>query len=194
MEKAPHLGIPIDEVYRLGEADEEIVPAAMRHIQAYNTVAYALGFCDRAVVLNALPIDRMTEFYNESTGLGVTSEHLIEAGRRVWNLEKVWVTMQGQTKADDYPPSRFFDETVEFMRPGRSPVEYPSFPRETFERMLTRYYKSHGWDPNTGCPTTETLDRLDLDWVIDDYSSFVADQPEQDRTPAAAPEPELVCR
>ena len=174
LEKAVHLGISLHEVDRLGEADEEIVPGAMRHIQAYNTVAYALGFCDRAVVLNALPIERMTEFYNEATGLGVTGEDLIEAGRRVWNLEKVWVTMQGQTKTDDYPPSRFFEETVEFMRPGRPPVEYPSFPRRTYEKMLTHYYRSHEWDPDTGLPTPELLSRLGLDWVIDDYRSYLA--------------------
>ena len=194
LEKAPHLGIPLEEVSLLGEADEEIVPAAMRYIQAYNTVAYALGFCDRAVVLNALPISRMTEFYNESTGLGVTDEQLIEAGRRVWNLEKVWVTMQGQTKADDYPPSRFFDETVEFMRPGRSPVEYPSFPRETYERMLSRYYRSHGWDPDTGRPTTEMLRQLGLDWVLEDYLSYVEGLPSAEDAPEGDREAELVCR
>ena len=70
LEKAPHLGIPLEEVGHLGEADEEIVPAAMRYIQAYNTVAYALGFCDRAVVLNALPIDRMTESYKRVHRIG----------------------------------------------------------------------------------------------------------------------------
>ena len=177
VEQAEHLGIPAEEIATIGTMPEEIVPRAMKYIQAYNTVAYALGFCDRAVILNALPIARMTELYNTATGLDMTSEEILEAGQRIWNLEKVWVTMQGQTKADDYPPTRIFTEDVEFKRPGKPAETYPRFPRETYERMLTRYYTSHGWDPDSGMPTAEGLAALGLDWMSPEFDAYLGREP-----------------
>ena len=165
LDRADHFGIPPEELVGIGETYEEIVPRVMKYIQDYNTVAYALGFCDRPVILNAIPIQRMADLYNEATGLGVTPRHLLTAGRRIWNLEKVWVTSQGQSKADDYPPSRFFNEAVEYKKPGGPMKRYPPFPLEAYERMLDRYYESHGWDTATGLPTDETLRGLGLDWV-----------------------------
>lgn len=177
IERADHFGIPADELRDVGDTLEEIVPRVMKYIQDYNTVAYAMGFCDRPVILNALPIDRMTEFYNMATGLNVTSEHLLRAGRRIWNLEKVWVSMQGQTKADDYPPSRFFTEGVDYQAPGQEPKTYPPFDKQRYEQMLNRYYESHGWRTEDSMPTGGLLSELNLDWVVPEFEAFLEGAP-----------------
>jgi aldehyde:ferredoxin oxidoreductase len=175
-ERPQHFGIPEDELARIEKTDDEFVPWAMRYVQQYNTVAYTLGFCDRGVILNAVPIQRMTELYNYATGLDMTTEDMLRAGRRIWNMEKVWVTMQGQTRADDYPPDRIFAEEVVYKRPSEDPQVYPALNRQRYERILNRYYESEGWDTGTGLPTSETLHNLRLGWAEKNLATFQKSQ------------------
>jgi len=171
--RAGHLGIPEEAMVGVSQVPEEAAPWGMRYVQDYNTVAYTLGLCDRPVILNALPIDRMTELYNHATGLDVTSEHLLRAARRIWNMEKVWVTMQGQTRKADYPPSNDFDTDYVFkMDYQGEPGTYPHVELDVYEQVLDRYYKAEGWEQDTGLPLVKTLEDLDLDWMVDDYKSF----------------------
>jgi aldehyde:ferredoxin oxidoreductase len=173
---ASHLGIPDGKLQEIGREPEMITPWAMRYVQDYNTVAYALGFCDRPVVLNVLPIDRMTDLYNAAMGTDRTSTELLQAGRRIWNLEKAWVTMQGQTRADDYPPDRFFEETMDFKPtwpPDAEEKTYSSLDRGIYEQILHRYYQSQGWDTVTGLPTPDTLREVGLEWLLAEYEEHM---------------------
>ena len=50
--------------------------------------------------------------------------------------------------------------------------------RDKFEDFKTRFYRFQGWDPETGRPTRDTLETLDL--------KAAADALEKQETPAAA--------
>ena len=40
-----------------------------------------------------------------------------------------------------------------------------------FKEMLAAYYQVRGWDPETGRPTSERLESLDLtDWISDNWT------------------------
>jgi aldehyde:ferredoxin oxidoreductase len=39
---------------------------------------------------------------------------------------------------------------------------------EHWEEMVTAYYMQMGWDRSTGKPLPETLEKLGLEWVIED--------------------------
>ena len=162
---ADHLGIPSDEVPDAQAPKSESVPRAMRYIQDYNTVAYCLGFCDRPVILNALSIERMAEAYRLATGLDVQADELLRAARRIWNLEKVWVTVQGQLRSDDYPSDRYFVEESQHEAHGEIRT-FPALDRSTYDQIMNDYYEAEGWNPETGLPTPTTLEDLGLDWLV----------------------------
>ena len=169
---ADHLGIPADDVPDAAAPKSESVPRAMRYIQDYNTVAYCLGFCDRPVILNALAIERMAEMYRLATGIQVQADDLLRAARRIWNLEKVWVTVQGQTRLDDYPSERYFIEESQHEKLGEVRT-FPPVSREVYDQIMNDYYDAEGWHPATGLPRIETLEELGLGWLVEEHGDML---------------------
>ena len=169
---ADHLGIPADDVPDAAAPKSESVPRAMRYIQDYNTVAYCLGFCDRPVILNALAIERMAEMYRLATGIQVQADDLLRAARRIWNLEKVWVTVQGQTRQDDYPSERYFIEESQHEKLGEVRT-FPPVSREVYDQIMNDYYDAEGWHPGTGLPRIETLEELGLGWLVEEHGDVL---------------------
>ena len=98
--------------------------------------------------------------YNLITGWDMNPEKLMVAGERIHNLAKCFNLREGATKADDYPPDRFFDEP-----PTRGPTKGVTLDRNGFASLLEGYYEVRGWDKE-GIPTDKTLKRLGLDFCI----------------------------
>ena len=90
----------------------------------------------------------------------MTPEKLMLAGERIHNLAKCFNLREGATKADDYPPDRFFDEP-----PTRGPTKGVTLDRDGYTKVLEGYYEVRGWDKE-GIPKDETLKRLGLDFCI----------------------------
>jgi aldehyde:ferredoxin oxidoreductase len=93
------------------------------------------------------------------TGMEFTREELLLMGERVYNIERMFNCREGRTRADDYPPERYFTEPSPL---GLPKVRGKCLDREKYDQMLDEYYDLHGWDRN-GVPTPETLKRLGLD-------------------------------
>lgn len=91
------------------------------------------------------------------TGLNYTPGQLMEAGERIYNIERLFNIREGATRADDTLPERFFRWII-----TRSTEKDGVIDREKSERLLDEYYESHGWDKE-GRPTPETLKYLGLD-------------------------------
>jgi len=83
------------------------------------------------------------------TGVDYTSEDLMFAGERIWNVERLYNVRDGFGKEDDFLPDRFFEEKVN----GRV------IDREEFLKTLDEYYRMRGWDEN-GVPREGKLERL----------------------------------
>jgi aldehyde:ferredoxin oxidoreductase len=96
---------------------------------------------------------RMTQVMNYATGAGYDEESLLEAGERIFNLERLFLLKAGFTKDDDTLPDRMLKEPM------------PEGPAEglvvELDEMLPKFYHVRGWDEN-GIPTPEKLASLGI--------------------------------
>ena len=123
------------------------------------TVIDAVGLCVFLSVRYMLAPDisllpqRLTQVLNYATGAGYDAEMVLEAGERIFNLERLFLLRAGFSSADDTLPYRMLSEPL------------PEGPSEgqvvKLAEMLPEFYRLRGWDPN-GVPTQEKLLSLGL--------------------------------
>jgi len=82
-----------------------------------------------------------------------SAEKMIEAGERIWTIERQFNLAAGLTKADDTLPERILKEAAK-SGAGKGRVA-------ELDKMLPEYYQLRGWDKD-GVPTSDTLSRLRL--------------------------------
>ena len=87
------------------------------------------------------------------TGVSYTVEGYIEAGERIWNLERLFNLRAGFTKKDDTLPERMFNTPIA-TGPAKGMLS-------KVREMLPEYYQLRGWDEN-GVPTEARLEKLQL--------------------------------
>jgi aldehyde:ferredoxin oxidoreductase len=102
---------------------------------------FGMGGEDYAAMLSAL------------TGVSYTVESYIEAGERIWNLERLFNLRAGLTKKDDTLPERMFNTPIA-TGPAKGMLS-------KVREMLPEYYQLRGWDEN-GVPTEARLEKLQL--------------------------------
>ncbi|WP_224450433.1 aldehyde ferredoxin oxidoreductase family protein [Haloprofundus salilacus] len=93
--------------------------------------------------------------YNGMTGLEYSEEELLEAGERIYNLERYYNNLVGFDGSDDSLPEVFL-ESGETPGQGASEGEYCEL-----EMMKEEYYEHRGWVD--GIVPDEKLDELDID-------------------------------
>lgn len=96
---------------------------------------------------------RLTRLMNYATGAGYTEETLLQAGERVFNLERLFLLKAGFTKDDDTLPQRMLEEPMPEGPAKGHVVE--------LDEMLPKFYRLRGWDEN-GVPTDAKLAELGL--------------------------------
>jgi aldehyde:ferredoxin oxidoreductase len=96
---------------------------------------------------------RLTQMLNHATGAGYTVDSLLEAGERIYNLERMFLVRAGFSRADDTLPPRMLSEPLP-EGPAKGHVAQ-------LEGMLDAFYALRGWDEN-GIPTRERLEALGL--------------------------------
>lgn len=101
--------------------------------------SFALGAEEYAAILNAV------------TGTNHSAESLLEAGERIWNLERLFNLEAGISAAEDTLPPRLLKEPIPA---GPSEGHLPKL-----DQLLPEYYKLRGWDEK-GTPTATTKERL----------------------------------
>ncbi|WP_026476909.1 aldehyde ferredoxin oxidoreductase family protein [Alkaliphilus transvaalensis] len=93
------------------------------------------------------------DMYNAVCGTDHTAESILEAGERIWNLEKLFNLESGLSIADDTLPKRLLEEGI---------VDGPSKGNVArLGELLPAYFKARGWDEN-GVPTEERLEKLGM--------------------------------
>jgi aldehyde:ferredoxin oxidoreductase len=90
---------------------------------------------------------------NAVTGIGFTHETMLQAGERIWNMERMFNLKAGFTKEDDNLPKRLTEDPAPLGPPKGHVVE--------LSKMLPEYYRLRGWDEN-GVPTEEKKRELGL--------------------------------
>jgi len=83
-------------------------------------------------------VDEYLEQYNTFTGATLTAEELLQAGERIYNLERYYNNLVGFREGSDYLPERFLKE----------PSTVPGSEGHVceLEPMLEEYYNARGWE------------------------------------------------
>lgn len=100
--------------------------------------------------------DLFLHWLNCITGWDLDKQELIDIGERIFNLKRMYLVRDGQSRKDDKLPPRMRKRRMT----GGSANNIPDI-----DGMLDRYYELRGWD-EFGIPTKETLERLDLGFTL----------------------------
>jgi len=127
----------------------------VKESEDYMVVVESVGLCKYGTQIPP-------EFYYEDVatalrvhnGLDFTVEQLQTIGERIVNLNRLFNVARGITREDDSLPERLVKEPAPKGPPRGQVVE--------LDQMLDEYYRERGWDPVTGIPLEETLERLGL--------------------------------
>ena len=104
--------------------------------------------------------DRLVELYQAATGRALTRDELFTAAERLINIERCHDAREGLTRNDDTLPKRFFQSFPGGAHKGKA------LDPQKMEEMKTVYYRTRGWDAETGLPTREKLSELVLTPVL----------------------------
>ncbi|MGD2143500.1 MAG: aldehyde ferredoxin oxidoreductase family protein [Anaerolineae bacterium] len=134
-------------------------PWYVKHFEDLFTIIDAAGLCVFLSIrylcdatYEVMPT-RLTALLNLATGADYTRESLLEAGDRVYTLERLFLTEAGFSRADDTLPKRMLEEPMPDGPAKGQVVE--------LDEMLPQFYQLRGWDEN-GVPCEAKLAELGL--------------------------------
>lgn len=130
--------------------------ALIRRAMLVNAALDSLGVCKVPALslIGDFDLANEAELSSALTGIDIEASHLMAAGERVINLERLLNQRFGASAGDDALPPMFTQSG--YAGPG-SPE-----PAGKLEKMLRIFYLEMGWDAQ-GQPTRDTLRRLDID-------------------------------
>jgi aldehyde:ferredoxin oxidoreductase len=127
-------------------------------------VSDALGLCAfTTTAAYGIDEERAALLFQHATGIEMTADEIMEAGRRIVTLERCFNIREGLGREDDTLPWRFMHERQEDLEGVVDPI----LSQEKLDSMLDEYYRLHGWDLRSGRPTDATLRKLGLGYVVD---------------------------
>jgi len=119
--------------------------------QDLTAVIDSLGLC--LFTSFALNADDYRDLFNYIVGENYTTEEILAAGERIWNLERVFNLKAGIDPKEDTLPKRLLEEPV--------PDGPSKGHKHRLAELLPKYYEVRGWDEK-GIPTAERLKALGL--------------------------------
>ncbi|RDZ62707.1 aldehyde ferredoxin oxidoreductase [Haloferax sp. Atlit-12N] len=102
----------------------------------------------------------------ESVGLE-TVGGLATIGERIWNVTRLFNVREGISREDDSLPAALQEPLETGPRAGAT------VDRDDFDSMLDAYYHRRGWNDD-GVPTAQTIDRLGLTELTNDFDTLDA--------------------
>ncbi len=133
--------------------------AVTKAFQDLSAIIDSAGLCIFFAVRNLAAKDLgvapvgILEYLNAATGADYTLDELMQAGERIINAERLFLTRAGFTRKDDRIPDRL-TQTPAPTGPAKGLVCH-------LDEMLDEYYKVQGWTEN-GIPGKEVLERFGL--------------------------------
>lgn len=166
---ADHLRISAPGAYALDDMPLHEAADRLRFWESVVTVPDLMGVCKFAytyytetpdVALHRT-LDILPALYTAATGFALSREELLQTAARVINVERAHNCRLGMTAAHDTLPPRFTEDPMP-AGPAKGKVY------DILEPMKEAWYTVQGWDPATGVPRRETLEKLDLGDIADD--------------------------
>jgi aldehyde:ferredoxin oxidoreductase len=139
---------------------------SMIHGERVTTMADTIGRCKGAVNTwtCALPLiwkgslfDGLADMLTKATGIPYTGKSVEDVSDRIGAVERAFNARQGITIADDMLPQR-----PDFKNSPEGAEE-----RKAHMDMVKAWYEENGYAPETGLPTRETCERLNIAQVAD---------------------------
>jgi aldehyde:ferredoxin oxidoreductase len=127
-------------------------PLWVKIFQDLTAVIDSMGLC--LFTSFALGAADYAELFNAVTGSDYTAETILEAGDRVWNLEKQFNLKAGIGPEEDTLPKRLLEEEI-LEGPSKGWVH-------KLNVLLPEYYELRGWTKE-GIPSQEKLESLGLE-------------------------------
>jgi len=141
------LGIPV----KMDPAATEGKAPMLKAFQDLTAVVDSAGIC--LFTTFAWSADDIQSQLQPALGGDWPVSRLMEAGERIWNLERQFNLAAGLTAKDDTLPPRMLTEGAK-TGPYQGKVTQ-------LDKMMPEYYQVRGWSPE-GVPTAETAGRLGL--------------------------------
>lgn len=170
------IGMPDDKLDQIftGEVDGYNTPRFTKWVENYITLLECFGVCHRSIIANTYPLSALSALFSAATGLEMTPSEMVMVGDRVWNLEKTFDALRGQSRKDDKYPHRWLTEPlklrqvepekrhIERLRSLKKLEQLEPLKEEDVNRQLDEYYEEREWDIEKGIPTKEKLISLGL--------------------------------
>ena len=141
------LGIPV----KTEPGDAEGKPELVKAFQDATAVVDSAGLC--IFTTFAWGMDNIAPQIDAACEGDWSVEKCLEAGERIWNMERIFNQAAGFTADDDKLPKRMMEEAIK-SGPTEGQVS-------RMGEMLPKYYEIRGWNP-AGEVTDETRKRLSL--------------------------------
>ncbi len=131
----------------------------------YNELNW-MHFQDCAINCHFYPYryEHLAQALSGVTGAEFSVRDILAVGERAQTLSRLFNVREGFGVADDRLPRRVMKA---FERGPLADIEIND---EEFSWALRRYYELMGWDPDTGIPTDEAINRLNLDQLLSSES------------------------
>ncbi len=141
------LGVP-EQLDRLSTEGKSTWVIAFQNLTA---VIDSLGLC--LFTSFALNADDYRDLFNAIVGQAWTTDQVMAAGDRIWNLERSFNLKAGIDPSQDTLPKRLLEDPI--------PEGPTKGEQSKLAVMLPLYYEERGWDAS-GIPTEEKLAQLEL--------------------------------
>lgn len=141
------LGIP----EKLDNLTTDGKPAWVKLFQDLTAAVDASGICLFCTFGIGAP--ELSSQLTTATGVDYSVDKILQAGERIWNLERLFNLKAGLTKDDDTLPPRLLKEPMK-IGPNKGHINELGV-------MLEEYYNLRGWDKN-GVPSKEKATELSL--------------------------------
>jgi aldehyde:ferredoxin oxidoreductase len=126
------------------------------------TYVDALSVCMISTnTMGGLDFEPLVDMMNAITGWNFTPEDAQHVGLRIVNLMRAFNIRHGVTPDVEYPSFRYRSVPVDGPAKGQNVALH-------WEDMLRNYYRTMGWDRDSGKPLPETLEKLELSHLIPD--------------------------
>jgi aldehyde:ferredoxin oxidoreductase len=158
------MGVPEDEIAALlpkgdeGEIAGLRVGGLLRHAHRWFAILGSLGVCARAQINRFYSASFCAEAYEVVTGIETPLPELRQRADRAWTLLRMANLRDGFVRErEEVLPSKWFGD-----RGFQDYVNEEPLNLGESEQMIEDYYREWDWDPSSGVPTQEALERLGL--------------------------------
>jgi aldehyde:ferredoxin oxidoreductase len=118
-------------------------------------------FSDSAVFCQFYPYEyhHMMEAMKAATGWEMTIDEIVDIGKRIATMSRLFLLREGFTAKDDKLPPRMMEAHDDGPIAGKIVTE------KVIHQAVHDHYKFMNWDVN-GVPNQDEIDRLSLNWIV----------------------------